>query len=386
MTAVSANLEPQRSNTAHHWHLTWEGAGAKLTVMIALLIIALCLFLNALFSCIEMAFVTVSKPHIKQLANRGSHAAKRVLILKENPERVLSVLQIGITLVGAISAAVGGASAGDWLKPSLVQQFGLEPRTAGYLAIIMIVFPLTYVSVVIGELVPKSLALRFPLKFALAGGVLLHLMDQVFSPFVRMLEISTKFFTQFVFSKMKSEEMVDTSREVDLDPLSESHKRYIFNLIDIDKRYVRDVMVPWEAVTTVDISEHYYAVMDKIKDSRHSRLPITQNEEAIGLLYTKEFVSEPDIARLDWTQLIRPIVKVHPGEPIIKALKKMQNSKSHLAVAVTEESPVGIVTIEDVFEEVIGEIYDEDDNPRTLLSSNTKIRKLNLNRPPDLEI
>jgi len=351
-----------------------------------IIIIALCLFLNALFSCIEMAFVTVSKPHIKQLANKGSAAAKRVLKLKENPERVLSVLQIGITMVGAISAAVGGASAGGFLGPTLVRNFGLDPKVAGYLAIVLVVFPLTYASVVLGELVPKSLALRFPLRLALAGGALLHVMERVLAPFVGMLEISTKFFTQFVFSKLKSEEFMDTSREVDLDPLTESHKRYVFNLIDIDKRKVKDSMVPWEEVATVDISEHYYKVMEKIRESKHSRLPVTQEADVIGLLYTKEFVSEPDVTRIDWTELIRPVVKVHAGESIMKALKKLQNQKSHMAVAVTESQPVGIITIEDVFEEVVGDIYDEDDNPRTLLSSNTKIRKMNLNRPPDLEI
>lgn len=330
--------------------------------------------------------MTVSKPHIKQLANKGSAAAKRVLKLKENPERVLSVLQIGITLVGAISAAVGGATAGGLLGPTLIERFDMDPRIAGYLAIGLVVLPLTYISVVLGELVPKSLALRFPLKFALAGGSLLRAMDQIFAPFVGMLEISTKFFTQFVFAKLKSEDFIDTSREVDLDPLTESHKRYVFNLIDIDKRKVKDTMVPWEEVASVDISEHYYKVMEKIREFKHSRLPVLQEGDVIGLLYTKEFVSEPDVTRIDWTELIRPVVKVHPGEPIIKALKKLQNQKTHMAVAMTEDQPVGIITIEDVFEEVVGDIYDEDDNPRTLLSSNTKIRKMNLNRPPDLEI
>ncbi|MEZ0392930.1 MAG: CNNM domain-containing protein [Pseudobdellovibrionaceae bacterium] len=309
-----------------------------------------------------------------------------VLKLKENPERVLSVLQIGITLVGAISAAVSGASAGEILAPSLIRQFGMDPQVAGLLAIVLIVLPLTYVSVVLGELVPKSLALRFPLRFALAGGTLLILMDRIFSPFVHMLEKSTRFFTKFVFSKLKSEEFIDTTREVDLDPLSESHKRYVFNLIDIDKRKVQESSVLWEDVTTVDISEHYHQVMDRIKVSQHSRLPVTQNGEVIGLLYTKEFVSEPDVSRIDWTELIRPIVKVHPGEPIIKVLKKLQSQKSHMAVVVDQTTPKGIVTIEDIFEEVVGEIYDEDDNPRTLLSSNTKIRKLQRNRSADLEI
>jgi putative hemolysin len=346
--------------------------------MIELLVIALCLFLNAIFSCIEMAFVTVSRPHLKQLASKGSTAAMRVLLLKRNPERVLSVLQIGITLVGAISAAVGGAGAQDYFGPRLMDVFDVSINTAELLAVALVVLPLTFISVVIGELVPKSLALRFPLKFALAGGVVLGFMDRLFSPFVYLLEISTKFFTQFVFSKVKGEVSPDTSREIDLDPLTESHKQYVFNLIEIDKRKIEDIMVPWEEVQTVDISEHHFTVLEKIRTCRHTRLPVMQNGAVIGLIHTKEFVSEAEITKLDWTELIRPILKMNSKEPLLNALKTLQKEKTHLALAIRNEQPIGIITTEDIFEEVVGEIFDEDDNPRTLLSSNSKIRKMKL--------
>lgn len=221
--------------------------------MTEILVVLLCLTLNAIFSCIEMAFVTVSKPHLKQLVSKGNVAALRVFQLKENPERTLSVLQIGITLVGAISAAVSGAGAHQFLSPWIHVQYGLSENTADIVSIAMLVLPLTYLSVVIGELVPKSVALHHPLQIALAGAVVLRIMDKIFWPVVYILEKSTKLIL-FVFLKRRdrtSEELLEITA-VDIEPLSDSHKQYVLNLIDIEHKRVRDIMVPWEYVISID--------------------------------------------------------------------------------------------------------------------------------------
>lgn len=344
-------------------------------MMTEFLIIGFCLTLNAVLSCIEMAFVTASKAHVKQLASKGSIAAHRLLKLKKNPERVLSVLQIGITLVGAVSAAVGGASAEESLSPTIMSYFSVTENTAEYISIALIVVPLTYISVVIGELVPKTLALRYPMKFALSGGWILVLLDRVFAPFVFSLEISTKFITQIFLNRLKPEPTTDDiPPEVDIAPLSDSHKQYVFNLIDIDKRSVKDIMIPWDQVSTIEFSEHYFDVLNKIKQSRHTRLPVIQGDRVVGLLHTKEFVSETEISKIKWTELIRPTVNLHPKERILTALRALQSKKSHMALVISEGKPIGIVTMEDIFEEVVGEIYDEDDDMQTLLSSTARIR------------
>lgn len=349
--------------------------------MTELIVIALCLLFNAVLSCIEMAFVTVSKPQLKKMADSGLVAAKRILLFKANPERTLSVLQIGITLVGAISAAVGGAGAEEYLSPKFMSWFAVSEETSEALAILTIVLPLTYVSVVVGELVPKSIALRFPMRIALSGGMLLIVLDRIFHPFVVLLEASTKFFTQFVFANFKSESALNSTGDVDLENLTESHKQYVFNLINVDKRTVKDVMLEWEDVNTVNEVDHYTEVLEKIKTSRHTRLPvINENDEIMGLLHTKEFVSETEITKLDWRQLIRQIPYLNPNEPILNVLKKLQGLKSHLAIVRQDGKPIGIVTIEDIFEEVVGEIYDEDDEPSTLLAANSRIRTMTLKK------
>ena len=345
--------------------------------MIQFLLIAMCLLLNAILSCIEMAFITVSKAHIKKLSESGNAAAKRVLLLKSNPERTLSVLQIGITLVGAVSAAVSGLTANQYLSPYFISTLQLTKETSNLISIAIIAVPLTYLSVVIGELAPKSIALRFPLRIALTGGIILIFLERIFSPFVFFLEASTKLLTKYIFANFKPESAISSTGDVDLANLTDAHKQYIFNLINVDKRTVKDVMLPWDQVTKIYINQHQHEVLEKIKATRHTRIPvIDENDEVVGLLHAKEFVSESEISKLDWNQLIRSIPVLNAKEPILSALKKLQNKKSHLALIKEENTVIGIVTMEDIFEEVVGEIYDEDDDPSTLLAANSRIRTM----------
>lgn len=232
--------------------------------MFELIVICICLILNAILSCVEMAFVTVSKPHLKKMVATGDKLAEKVLHLKSNPERVLSVLQIGITLVGAISAAVGGAGAEEYLSPYFQTQLSLSEEASELLAIISVVIPITYFSVVIGELVPKTLALRYPVKFAKLGGQFLGLLDRIFAPIVSLLEFSTKIFTNLIFSKLKSESIMDASSTIEIDSLTDTHKQYVLNLINVDKRKVKDIMLPWAEVTKIDVSYHRTEVLNII--------------------------------------------------------------------------------------------------------------------------
>jgi len=345
--------------------------------MIEIIVVAFSIFANAILSGLEMAFVTVSKAHLKKLAAEGSTSAARVLKLKSNPERTLSVLQVGITLVGAISAAVTGASAEEHLSPAVMSAFGVSEEIAEALSIAMVVLPLTYVSVVIGELVPKSVALRFPVKLALWGGLLLMVMDQVFAPFVTIFEYSTKFITRLLFAKISTKDNVDTTQEIDLDNLNETHKQYVFNLIGIDKRRVKDIMVPWNQVTTINIDEHAHDVLQKIRTQMFTRLPVLNEGKIEGVLYIKDFIAEPEMTLLDWTKLIRKAEFLLPNEPIVNVLKKLQLRKSHMGIVRSGDNILGIITLEDIFEEFIGDIYDESDETQTLLSTSSKIRNQN---------
>lgn len=344
--------------------------------MIEFIIITICLILNAILSCVEMAFVTVSKPHLKKLASAGDKAAQKLLLLNTNPERVLSVLQIGITLVGAISAAVGGAGAEESLSPLFQRYFSTSEETSETLALVSVVLPITYLSVVIGELVPKTLALRSPMKFAKLGALFLVPLDKIFSPIVSTLEISTRLLVKPFVNKLTKEYTVESPPEIDLEPLSDSHKQYVFNLLSVDKRRAKDIMIPWNQVTTLDYDWSVNAVVQKLRESRYARIPVISSSKTVGILNFREFFCEPDISRIDWTNLIKPVVYIGSEEPILNILKTMQKNSIHLVVVHKNNQAIGIVTLEDILEEIIGEIYDEDDRLEVLLASNSKIRRM----------
>lgn len=346
--------------------------------MFEISIIIICLAINSLLSAIEMAIMTVSTGKLKAQAQVGDQKAKRVLELKSNPERVLSVLQIGITLVGAISAAVGGAGAEENLTPFFQQTFALGEESAELLAIITVVLPLTYFSVVLGELVPKTFALKFPLKISKLGAAPLGIMDKLFGPVVFVLEGSTKFLCNLLPSRAKSERSTDQLSSIEIDGLTEIHKEYMLNLLSIDKRKVHEIIVPWNDVIHLDLNSDKSAVLSLVKQSGHTRLPVIDGKSIVGILHSKEFIAADDQGRTNWNKLVRPIQSFQENEYVLNALKALQSKRSHMGLILKNNEPVGIVTIEDILEEIVGEIYDEDDNPRVLMSLTAQMRSKNL--------
>ncbi len=332
--------------------------------MIELLVMALCLSVNAILSGIEMAFVSATKPRLRDLARTGNRDAARLLKLRSNPERTLSVLQVGITLVGVVAAAIGGAGAEEAMSPILEAKLGVSENAAEALAILAVALPYTYLSVVIGELVPKTLALRNPTLIALKGTRWLILLDRVFSPIVSLLEWSTKRVLSVFRSNIKPESMSSGEDSLNLEDLTQEHRQYLFNLFDIRKKMIRDIMLPWQQVITVDVSQPMPAVAEIVFTSGHTRVPVLRSGVVVGILNTKEFTALHSSGSTEWESIIRPMVQVQGTDSLIRALKLMQEKRSHLSIVFLGSKRIGMVTMEDIFEEIIGEIYDEDDDGR----------------------
>ncbi len=326
--------------------------------MTELLVVLVCLFINMLLSGSEMAFVTVSRQQLKRLAPTNKKA-RTLLRLKENPERTLSVIQIGITLMGAIAAAVGGAGAEQELSPYLLSHFQISQHTADFLAIALVVLPISYMSVVVGELLPKTLALRHPLTIALWTAQSLYIGEKVLSPAVTILEKSTNILVRlFTFGNQKN--TAHDVHDIAIEDLPQQTKQYVVNLVSADKKVARDIMVAWKEVIFIRKEDVHDDVETIILNSGHTRLPVMDDQEIIGIINTKEFLALRE--KTEWQSTIRPILKFKSFEPVFKILLKMQEQKSHMAVIYEQNKFVGLVTMEDIFEEIIGDIFDEDDD------------------------
>ena len=347
--------------------------------MAEFIVIIICLALNAVLAAFEMAFVSLPKMDLLKAAKQGSKAAENLLRRRENPERTLSVIQIGISLVGALAAAVGGAGATEILEPYLVNKWQVNRFLAEALAILLVVLPLTYLSVVFGELVPKTLALRHPTKIALRGARWLSIADRLLSPVISVLEWSTKTLVRFLFPASKKAASTSEST-VELDLLSPVHQQYVLNLARIENKLIEEMMIRWEDVDRIHMNDSMEKITSTIFSSGHTRLPVVdENNNITGILHTKEFLAFRDSGAQDWATIIRVAPRVRGKNSALGALRLMQNSKSHMVMIYSEVGRLqGILALEDIIEEIVGDIFDEDDDGRIqkLLASRIRTKKI----------
>lgn len=329
--------------------------------MIEIIIIASCIFLNALLSLVEMAFVAVNRSILRNLVrNEKNKEALRVLRLRESPERTLSVLQIGISLVGGVAAVTGGAGMHEFLSPFLQSYMGFSEGFSELLGVAIVVMPITYLSVVLGELVPKAISLRNPLAIILKSARWLVIADTLLHPVVTTLEWSTK----KILSLFPRGKHVETAGALDLDleQLSREHRQYVLNLVDIEKKRIKDIMIPWNQVVTINVQSSIEEVMAIIIESGHTRLPVMSHDAVIGILHTKEFVAFRASGHSNWHSILRPVIEFQANESLLRALRVMQEKRSRLSIVFSLGTRIGIVTVEDIIEEIIGDLFDEDDD------------------------
>lgn len=330
-----------------------------------MIVILICLILNALFAAYEMAFISVSKAELRNHAKKGNKTAKKILGFKENPERTLSVIQVGITLVGAVAAAIGGVGAAETLEPYFTDRFQLSELSAELISITIIVIPITYLNVVVGELVPKTLALRNPSKIVLRWGEVIFILDKVISPVVSTLEWSTKKIIHHLFKKNSRDETESVTNTIEIDQFSPIHRSYMINLAEIENKKIQDILVPWAEVNFIQKSDSLEKILHTVIQSGHTRLPVIENNEVVGILHTKEFIALKETGEINWQSIIRPAIKIFSTDSSLSALRLMQEKRSHMAIVTKQSSTYfGIVTLEDIIEEIVGDIYDEDDDGR----------------------
>jgi putative hemolysin len=341
------------------------------------LIVFLCLFINAIFSAYEMAFVTISKEEVLELEHDHKKTSKNILKFKNRPERTLSVIQIGITLVGAVAAAVGGTGAVESLEPYLMNKFGISSQLAEAIAVTVVILPLTYFSVVFGELIPKTIALRHPQKVLLLGTKLLNFIDNFLSPVITFLEISTNFILKKFGFSSTDQEVENLSMSIDIGSLPGYHQRFVQNLIDLKGKRIAKSFVPKERVTYIEFSDTDAELENKIHHNNHSRFPVIDGDTIVGILHKKELLEALRVTHVPWRGILLAAVKVKESDKVLEAFLRMQEKHQHLAIVTNEEGIfTGIITIEDIIEQIVGNINDDIDKNRIakMLAHRSKIQ------------
>ena len=338
---------------------------------------ALILFLilaNGFFAASEIAIITTRKTRIDTLLEKGVRSAAAVARLKNDPDRFLATVQIGVTVVGTLASAIGGATAVAYLKPLISSlPLPLAAEWAQPIAIFLVVLPIAYFSLVLGELVPKSLALRFSERIAFLVARPIDLFSRLTSFLVRFLTASSNVVLQLFGGKdtegasfISVEEVKSLIREGAAKGIfNETEKELIHSVFEFVDTPVKAVMVPRTEIHALDIKSSSDEVLKSFIESGFSRIPVYEEEldRVIGILYNKDiFRTMQEKGNFRMRDHLHPPFFVPSSLPISQLLKEMQRRRIAMALVVNEFGEVeGLATLEDLLEEIVGEIRDEYD-------------------------
>ena len=342
--------------------------GALISIAIVLGLIAL----GGIFVAAEIALISLRESQVKQMSGKGKRGA-RVAKLASNPNRFLAAVQVGITLCGFLSAALGAEQLGVYVIPRL-ESLGLSAGSSEIISIIGITLVIVYISLVFGELVPKKLALYKTESIALATASIVDRVAIIFRPIIWLLSHSSDLIVKVfgVTSKSERNQISDielmelVSGHADLTKEEREIVEEVFNTSD---RLLHEVMVPRTEVDFLDASLSISDARKLAVELAHSRYPVVRgsSDEVIGFLHVRDLLNPKlDDAQITIMEMVRNVIFLPGTKGVLPALTEMRSKRQHIAIVLDEYGGTdGIVTLEYLVECLIGEIQDEYDGHET---------------------
>ena len=339
------------------------------TLFADLALVAGLILLAALFVAAEIALISLRESQIRQIAGRGKRGA-RVAKLAENPNRFLAAAQVGVTVSGFLSAALGAERLGDYVIPWLEGE-GLSTGLSTTLSIIGVTLVIAYFSLVFGELVPKRLALFRSEEISLASAGIIDVIAKIFRPVIWLLSKSTDFVVRaFGIDPKEARSQISEEELLDLvaghAALSDEERDIVEEVFNASERQIHEVMVPRTEVDFMDVSFTVGKAIELVVDKAHSRYPVIRgsSDEVIGFIHVRDLL-DTSLATKETKiiELVRTIMFLPGTKGILPALSEMRKQGQHVAIVLDEYGGTdGIVTLEDLVECLIGDIRDEYDD------------------------
>ncbi len=341
-------------------------------LFLELLIIFLLILLNGFFAASEISLISLRKSRVRHLVKSGNAKARRIQKLQEEPERFLATIQTGVTLIGTLAATLGGVIAIERIKPVFASlPFDFVRKAAEPLAVGVVVSLIAYITLVFGELVPKSLAIRYSEKIAFITSTPIDILSRLFRWILRILTASNHFILDLLGSSDQPESVLVSEDEVKY-LIREGRKHGIFESSEADLIHsvfrftdtvVKEVMVPRTEIVAVEAGSDVDTILRTMNEKGFSRLPVFAEtiDNVIGVVYLKDILSlhmENQTFTLD--RVLRKPYIVPPNKNVSVLLKEMREKRIHLALVGDEYGGTdGLVTLEDIIEEIVGDIRDE---------------------------
>lgn len=331
-----------------------------------ILLIIFLTIVNGIFSMSEIAVVTARKARLQQWAEKSDKKARTALDLSESPNTFLSTVQVGITLVGVLSGAIGGAAVASRLASLIAQSTALAPYS-NTLALGMVVFCITYLSLVIGELVPKRIALNNPERIACLTAAPMRLLSRIAAPAVTLLGASTNLMLSLIRMQPSNEPAVTEeelrvliAQATEAGVLEEREQDMVERIFRLADRPIGALMTPRKRIVWLDVNDSLETVRRKIRKSRHSRFPVCQDRlrNVIGFVHVRELLLKV-LARqpLNLKASARQPQFVFESTRVLKVMELFQESGEQMAFVVDEYGTIeGLVTLNDILQSIVGEI------------------------------
>ena len=340
-------------------------------ILLQIILIAL----NAFFAATEIAVISLNEKKVRALAEDGNKKAVKMLKIIEEPTQFLSTIQIGITLAGFLGSAFAADNFAEVLSSAISKAFNLSAdntKIINTVAVVLVTLILSYFPLIFGELVPKRIAMKHKEKLANSVCGIISFLAAILKPIIWFLTISTNAVLRLVGidphekEEPVSEEDIVLMLDAGADEGSLDHDdiEYIKNVFKLDKMTAEDVMTPRKSVISISYDASDKEILEIIEEESYSRIPVYEDnpDKIIGILHACDYLLKRNEKNFDLKSILHTPVFVPETVSLDVLFKDMQTDHNHLAVVVNEYGETsGIVTMEDILEEIVGEIWDERD-------------------------
>ena len=336
-------------------------------------ILVILIGLNAFFAASEIAFIALNDTKIEKQAKEGNKKAKQIEKMLETPSKFLSTIQIGITLAGFLSSAFASDAFASKLAPVLNNMIPIGISIWQNISILIITIILSFFTIVFGELVPKRLAMKHYEKIAFATIGIIRTISIITAPFVKLLSVTTNAISK-IFGVGENEEEIVTEEEIKMmvdqgkedGTIQEDEKEYINNVFEFNDIVASEIMTHGTDMFAVDINTGANELLEEIikDDCKHSRIPVYDEtvDEIKGILYVKDIIKNIGKKTFKIKNIMKEAYFVSQNKLINELFKEMQKNKKQMAIVVDEYGgTAGLITMEDILEEIVGDIFDEYD-------------------------
>jgi len=338
-------------------------------MLFSIILLIVLILINGVFSASELAFLSLDKIKLKNEIESGNKKAIKIDKVLSNPSSFLSTIQIGITLAGFLASAFAADYFADYFLNIINISF-ISISTLRTILVVLITIILSYFTLVFGELVPKRIAINSSFKVAYLFIDLIRIVHVLFYPLIKLLTFSTEFICKIFKIKESNNKLTeeDIKKMIllgkDEGILEEKEKEYILNVFNFNDVDVSKVMTKKNDVVVLNIDDELKNNILKIKKTKYSRYPVYKDDvdNIIGILNVKDLIiRHGESNKVDLIDIIRPVVSFQYNEKIDDVFRYMQEKNESICTIYKNNKFIGIVTVEDAVEEIVGNIYDEYD-------------------------